>query len=272
VRQAEDLNLEQQQDAENLLDRQRKHFNSIAERYKAGRSGANHLYLKDLMWTSVLGDITRFKGKRIKVLEAMCGFGDGLNIARTYLSDDVDYSGYDYSDTVVEMLKKQQPSINVWQADATTYQPPVSEYDAVFIIGGIHHVPDHAQKVVELCAKALRPGGLFISFEPTSGNTVFRKARDLIYKKNTLFDEKTERAFEVNELLNMFKSQGLKPVKVLHPGLLSYVLYYNPDAFPYLNIGGKGMVRSTYGIDKLFYGNAIGRTLSFATLSVWERP
>jgi hypothetical protein len=70
--------------------------------------------------------------------------------------------------------------------------------------------------------------------------------RDGIYKKNSLFDEQTERAFPVGRL--------------------------NPDAFPALNVGGKSLVSSFYSFDKLFYRNAVGRALSFATLSVWSKP
>ena len=96
--------------------------------------------------------------------------------------------------------------------------------------------------------------------------------RDGIYRKNSLFDEKTERAFPVSDLVQLFANAGLHSDLICYPGLLSYILYYNPDAFPALNVGGKSMVGSLYSLDKLFYKNAIGRALSFATLSVWSKP
>lgn len=254
-----------------LIDRQREHFNSIAARYHAERNSPNHLYLKKLMWGRILGDITRFCGRRIDVLEPMCGFSDGLQIAG-YLSDQVSYSGFDFSDTVVSMLKSERPELNIWHADATQYEPPPQAFDVIVLIGGLHHTPDHAASIVSRLAKGLRPQGLFISYEPTSGNPLFRKVRARIYKKNSLFDEKTERDFRVDELLRFFSDEGLRPIKVRYPGLLSYVLFYNPDAFPALNVGGNWLVKTTFELDRLFYGNRIGRWLSFATLSIWERP
>ena len=96
--------------------------------------------------------------------------------------------------------------------------------------------------------------------------------RDRIYKKNSLFDEKPNRHFPVSDLVRLFTNAGLESELICYPGLLSYILYYNPDAFPALNIGGKSLVGSLYSFDKLFYKNVVGRTLSFATLSVWSKP
>ena len=56
------------------------------------------------------------------------------------------------------------------------------------------------------------------------------------------------------------------------PGLASYVLYYNPDAFPSLNLGGERAVRTAFALDRPFFRTPIGRFFSFATLSLWRRP
>ena len=111
-------------------------------------------------------------------------------------------------------------------------------YDIIILIAGLHHVPFHAPESVRRLVTALKPGGFFISLEPTSGNIIARKAREYIYKKNSLFDAETERDFSVNELCRMFEIAGLEKTYISFPGLLSYVLYYNPDAFPALNCGG----------------------------------
>jgi len=98
-----------------------------------------------------------------------------------------------------------------------------------------------------------------------------RWARERIYDKNTLFDEQTERGFSVVELLDFFKYANFVPERILFPSLLSYVLYYNPDAFPLLNFGGKMAVKSAFRFDELFMENRVGRALSFATFSVWKK-
>ncbi|MBR1234592.1 class I SAM-dependent methyltransferase [Bradyrhizobium sp. AUGA SZCCT0182] len=255
-----------------LLERQREHFNSIADRYHEGRQASNHRFLKDLMWSDIFSSFQNLKGSHLDVLEPMCGFCDGYDIVRNHLSADISYQGFDYSDAVVESIKKTNPGIQVWQADATKYLPAVDSYDLIILIGGLHHTPLDAQDIVRNLTTGLRTGGLFVSYEPTHGNPLFRMVREGIYKNNSLFDEQTERAFPVSELCKLFVDAGLRRELIRYPGLLSYILYYNPDAFPALNIGGKSFVSLLYSFDKLFYKNAMGRALSFATLSVWQKP
>jgi SAM-dependent methyltransferase len=260
------------QSRDELLERQREHFNSIADRYHEGRQTPNHLYLKHRMWTDVFSDLSDFKDRRIEVLEPMCGFCDGFDIVSKYLSSNISYKGFDYSDSAVETSRRERPGLEIWQADATKYRPPENSCDLIILIGGLHHTPLDAPDIVANLAPALRSGGIFVNFEPTHGNPVFEKVRDGIYRRNSLFDQQTERAFPVTKLVGMFEHAGLRLRKILYPGLLSYVLYYNPDAFPFLNVGGRGLVAATYAFDKLIYRSKIGRALSFATLSVWTKP
>ncbi|MGM5025774.1 class I SAM-dependent methyltransferase [Tardiphaga sp. 862_B3_N4_1] len=255
-----------------LIERQREHFNSIADRYHEGRQATNHLYLKERMWTDVFAQFPDLKDKQLDVLEPMCGFCDGNDLLKKHLSSNIRYEGFDYSDSVVNSVKQTNPDLNIRQADATRYTPAPDSYDIVILIGGLHHTPLDAPVIVKNLAPGLRKGGLFINLEPTHGNPLFRMVRERIYKDNSLFDEQTERAFPVSTLETLFTDAGLRPKFICHPGLLSYVLYYNPDAFPALNVGGKSLVDATYAFDKLFYRNAIGRALAFATLSVWSKP
>jgi SAM-dependent methyltransferase len=255
-----------------LVERQKDHFNSIADRYHKARQGQNHLYLKRRMWNDVFADLGDFKGRQIDMLEPMCGFCDGLDIISRHLTPNVRYKGFDYSDSVVETVRRERPGIDVWQADVTKYLPEEYAFDLIVIIGGLHHTPRDAARIVRNLAPALRPGGMLVNFEPTHGNAIFKSVRDQVYRRNSLFDDHTEQAFAIRDLLGMFEGAGLRMRKILYPGLLSYVLYYNPDAFPFLNIGGRSLVAATYALDKLFYKNALGRTLSFATLSVWTKP
>jgi len=69
-----------------------------------------------------------------------------------------------------------------------------------------------------------------------------------------------------------FTDAGLAPKDLCFPGLSAYVLYYNPDAFPKLNLGGKKLVKTLFNLDRLFLRNTIGRVFSFATLSLWQKP
>jgi len=252
---------------------QAAHFDSIAGRYYAARRHANHVLLKDLLWDHVLRRTPLWSAKEpIEVLEPMCGYADGKRILERHLRCALHYTGFDYSAGVVERLHATNPGLDVTRADVTRYEPDPASYDLILLLGGLHHVPDAAPDVVVRLARGLRPGGILLNFEPTSGNPLTRRVRERIYARNTLFDARTERGFAVDELRQMFEAAALQPLDTLYPGLLSYVLYYNPDAFPLLNVGGPGMVRFTFALDRLVMRSAIGRWLSFATLSVWRKP
>ena len=253
------------------LERQRAHFNSIAERYQLARKGVNHLLLKDLIWADFLGPHHELKRDGLQVLEAMCGFGDGKTILEGTLGVELDDAGFDYSDEVIARVRKDKPELAIFHGDVGSIELD-RQFDLILLLGGLHHVPQIADAALRRLVAAIRPGGLFISLEPTSGNRLFSKVRDWVYSRNSLFDEQTERGFTVEEVLTMFHDAGLEEVDLVFPGLLAYVLYYNPDAFPWLNLGGPRTVRALYRVDRLFLRNRIGRALSFATLSLWRRP
>lgn len=253
------------------LERQREHFNSIAERYQSARKGVNHLLLKGLIWADFLAPHRELRRDGMQVLEAMCGFGDGKTILERTLGIELDYSGFDYSDEVIARVRAGKPELAVFHGDVGSIELD-RQYDLILLLGGLHHVPQIAGSALKQLVAAVRPGGLFISLEPTSGNWFSSKIRDWVYSRNSLFDEETEQGFTVEELLTMFHDAGLEEVDLVFPGLLAYVLYYNPDAFPWLNVGGPRTVRAIYAVDRLFLRNRIGRAFSFATLSLWRRP
>ena len=253
------------------IDRQRRHFDSIAERYETARAHPNHLCLRELIWTEL------FKGKAlhlpdpVSVLEPMCGFADGRRILTENLKVSIEYHGFDFSTEVISRLRKKDPSIDVWEQDVTTFHTD-TKFDFLIILGGLHHVPHAAGKVVANLVECLKPGGLFINLEPTHGNGLFERIRSWIYKRNSLFDEETERAFSVEELCGFFERAGLENVDIFYPGMLAYVMYYNPDSFPSLNIGGPRLVRAIWSLERRLVRGGIARRLSFATLSMWRRP
>jgi SAM-dependent methyltransferase len=159
----------------------------------------------------------------------------------------------------------------IWERFLKVYQSNGDLFDFIILIGGLHHVYSRTQDVLNSLKKSLRPGGYFLSFEPTHNNWLTRRIRRRIYKTNDLFDDNTEQGFEYRDLDRYFKIAGYNKVDEVYPGLLAYILYYNPDAFPALNCGEKFLVRSLFAIDRLFWNNCFGRKLSFATMSLWRQ-
>ena len=252
------------------VERQRKHFDKISEQYSQARKNPNHLLLKDLIWNNFFENHKNLATPGIKVLEPMCGTGEGLKIVQNYLQADVVYSGFDYSSEMVRIAQERNPEADIQVCDATTYDSNGQRYDLIILIGGLHHVYAQAQSVVARLSRALPSGGYFLNFEPTQNCWLTRKVRNYIYKSNSLFDEETEKGFELEDLNLMFERAGFEKVDQVYPGLLSYVLYYNPDAFPSLNLGGGTAVRGTFKIDQLFWRTWLGRKLSFSTITLWR--
>jgi len=253
------------------VERQRAHFNTIADRYREARQHENHLYFKRLLWSDFFRDKRYLATPGMSVLEPMCGYGDGKALLEEHLGVPIDYEGFDYSDEVVAHLRAHEPGLRVYQQDVTTYRP-ARQHDVVIVIGALHHVPDQAGEVIATLAGAVRPGGYFINYEPTQNNWLFRAVRRAIYRRNRLFDAETERAFDLEPLNRMFRSAGLEVVDQIYPGLAGFVLYYNPDAFPWLNVGGTRLVRWLFAVDRLFFRNWVGRRFSFATVTLLQRP
>lgn len=255
-----------------LVEQQRRHFDGVAGRYVAARQTPNHLLLKDLIWSEFLADKRYLAQECPRVLELMCGLGEGYSILRQHVfSGDFDYLGMDYSQPMIDAARENNPGLHFEHGDVTSFEPPREQKDLIVIIGGLHHVHAQCERVITRVSAALRSGAYFLSFEPTHNCWMTRRVRERVYKKNALFDAESERGFEMHELENLFSRHGFRCVDQVHAGLLAYILYYNPDAFPRLNLGSAGMVRTAFRIDKLFWRGWLGRKLSFATIGLWQK-
>ena len=254
------------------IERQREHFNQISERYRQARSHPNHVRLKELIWAHFLSDKAPLQRDGLRVLEAMCGYGEGHDILSAQLGVSLDYEGFDYSDDVVAFMNQRYPERLVTHRDVTTYEPRGEAFDVILLCGGLHHVPNHCDEALQRMSEALKPGGYMINLEPTHGTALTRWVRQRIYERNALFDEQTERAFEVDEYFALFARHGFEIADVIYPGLLSYVLYYNPDAFPALNHGPQAAVEALFALEKPWLRTDLARSLSFATLAMWRKP
>ena len=254
-----------------LVEQQREHFNGISDKYFSARKHPNHLLLKNLIWEKFLQRNSAIAPEVNTVLEPMCGMAEGYEILNKYLKPNLKYHGFDYSENMVEIAKSRTPELEIEWNDVTSYKSNGVLFDFIILIGGLHHVYSRTQEVLDNLGKALRSGGYFLSFEPTHNNWLTRRVRQRVYKSNDLFDDDTEQGFEYLDLDSYFKKAGYSKVDEVYPGLLAYVLYYNPDAFPKLNIGGPSLVKFLFFFDRIFWSNWIGRKLSFATISLWRR-
>ncbi len=254
----------------NKIEQQKQHFDSIASEYYRGRQDPNHELIKNLTWKYFFDRAQFLKVDGLRVLEPMCGFAEGKFIIGQNLGIKIDYEGFDYSPGIVSEVKNLYPGLKVYEQDVTTFRC-TRKFDLIMISGGLHHVPDYAEKVVRNLSECLESGGYFVISEPTNNNFINKKIRDRIYRKNRIFDAETERAFSLAEYNRLFLNNGFKKIIQIYPSLLAYVLYYNTYAFPMLNIGSTRMVKRIFSLDRLFFRNFIGKKLSWSTISLFRK-
>ena len=252
---------------------QRLHFNKISARYNRGRSHENHLTYKQTLWNYIFAKLDKIlPAKPILGLEAMAG---NCEISLKFLEKypELRMHAFDLSDNMVLAARKQTEGkkIEVFQSDILKFKDQDNKFDFAVLIGGLHHVPDSAALALKNIHSCLKPGGLFVNFEPTHNNFLLRKIRERIYRKNDLFEENSERGFELRNYNDLLNGAGLKPRIQFYPGLIGYVLYYNPDAFPMLNIGPKLFSKLLCRLDLLFGNTFLGRYFSFATFTIAQK-
>ena len=249
----------------NSIEQQKDHFNNIALEYYLARQNPNSLMYKQLLWKHIFSFMPPTQ-EVISVLEAMCGYAEGEDIVTSYYCPNINYTGFDYSEKLIDIVKQSNPEKNVFVQDVTTFRPS-SKYDLILIIGGLHHVPEYSEVVLKNLKEGLADNGCLINFEPTHGNRITKAIRSHIYRSNPIFDS-TEKDYSVDELNNIYSGAGFKITHQFYPGLLAYSLYYNPDAFPSLARISPIVLKVLFALEKPFYKTWIARFFSFATLTV----
>jgi ubiquinone/menaquinone biosynthesis C-methylase UbiE len=112
----------------------------------------------------------RSKRETIAMLPALRGdvlelcIGSGLlvdQIPRTYAS----YTGLDISQPLLDTLHRRMPDLTLLQGDAEELPFEDRRFDAVLVFAGLHHLP-HYKRSIHHAFRVLRPGGVFVCFEP----------------------------------------------------------------------------------------------------------
>lgn len=253
-------------------DLQKKHFDAIAKTYVSGRSGKNHLSYKSTLWFFFLSKVKTFLPKRPDLigLEAMCGNAEVSERVGAFFPQ-IKMDAFDLSEEMIALSNRlKNRNITIFQKDILKFNER-EKYDLIIVIGGLHHIPHDIEIGLRNVFDALKPGGIFINFEPTHNNFLWRIVREKIYKKNKIFEETSEKGFILNEYNKNLLESHFQIVYQFYPGLLGYILYYNPDAFPFLDIGPTWLARLLGNLDVFLGKTVIGKKFSFATFTIADK-
>lgn len=164
----------------------------------------------------LLGDVNNIKN----VVEIGCGIAAPYNYLSKYINFDK-YIGLDHSAGMIEKareLHKNSHNIFFECVDIKEYDK-FQEADLVLAIGVLHHV-DNVNDFLNTLHEKTSENTVILVFEPISNNVFinfirnFRKKIDSTYSSEQVF-------FKPEDLVEIFKKNGFKNVKVNYKGYFS---------------------------------------------------
>ncbi|MBA7611940.1 Ubiquinone biosynthesis O-methyltransferase [subsurface metagenome] len=137
--------------AKYLLDKTRQDYNAIAESFSSTRR---------FIWRG-LEPLYNYALPREKVLDLGCGNGRLLQIFKEI---DIDYTGVDSSEKLIEIAKKLYPNAKFQVADALHPPFPTNHFDKIYSIAVLHHIPSSQLRLefLDEVKRVLKPDGLLI--------------------------------------------------------------------------------------------------------------
>jgi ubiquinone/menaquinone biosynthesis C-methylase UbiE len=163
-------------------ERQAAHYDEIAASYEVHYSDEWSRRYRRTFINERLTKGVKLAGAR--VLDAMCGSGQ---MAEYLSSRGALVTGLDVSSEVINLFKRKLPQCGAVARSIFTSGFPDEHFDAVMVVGGLHHVhPDVGGAVAEI-HRIVKPGGHFYFAEPHVGSLA-DMARQLWYRLDPLFD------------------------------------------------------------------------------------
>jgi SAM-dependent methyltransferase len=203
--------------------RQSLHYDEIAREYDRHYSDETSEQYRERFVNGPMTENIDLAGR--EVLEAMCGSG---STAQYLLSKGAHLSGLDISPALMRTFSEKWPAATAICGSILDTGLASDSFDAIFVVGGLHHVQPHLDPAIDEIYRILRPGGYFCFAEPHA-RSVPDAVRRLWYKVDRLF-ERNEEAIDVNELKS--KNAGrFDFITTRYSGNLAYLLVYNSMVF-----------------------------------------
>ena len=137
--------------AKYLLDKTRQDYNAIASQFSSTRR---------FVWKG-MEPLYDYALSGEKVLDLGCGNGRLLQIFKEI---DIDYTGVDSSEKLVEIARKNYPNAKFEVADALCLPFPSNYFDKIYSVAVLHHIPSEELRLrfLEGIKKILKPDGMLI--------------------------------------------------------------------------------------------------------------
>lgn len=209
--------------ANDAQEAQRRHYDEIGAEYEATYGDRWSMEYRRRFINGPMFEGMDLRGK--SVLEAMCGSGQ---TTAQLLELGASVTGLDLSPQMTRSFARTWPECKVIQASIVESGLPGESFDAVVIVGGLHHLHPHVDDALREVHRLLRPGGHLCFVEPhaSSFHDVLRR---LWYRMDRLF-ERNEAAIDVDALKARFAGQFVVE-REHYLGNLAYFLVLNSMVF-----------------------------------------
>lgn len=198
---------------------QRAHYDRIGAEYEAHCDDPTSREYRTRFIDQPLLDGIDLAGR--EVLEAMCVSGmttSGL------LARGGHVTGLDISEECIAAFRRRWPHCRALCASITDTGLPAASFDAVVVVGGLHHLQPHVEPGVDEIHRLLRPGGWFCFLEPHVGSLPdwFRRRW---YRRDRRFAA-NEAAIDLAALKARYADR-FEFAKEYYCGNLGFLLVYN---------------------------------------------
>ena len=185
--------------------------------------------------------------------ELCCGHGEAISLFGAHMSRGI---GLDISPQMLKVARSSHGEEHLCfvQGDATALPLAPDSFDTVFMLGGIHHVPNRQQLFAQV-ARILKPGGRFIFREPVSDFWLWLFLRSIVYRLSPTLDHQNERPLRRSETAPPLAQAGLSLVHWTTHGFLGFCLFMNSDVLVVNRLfrfipGIRGITRMAARIDE----------------------
>lgn len=204
---------------------QQSHYDEIADAY-----AANLDYPHTREYMSYLDDILREQVDIHSlglVAEVCCGTGEAFALFEDSIRKGV---GIDVSSSMLTKGKSafDNDQLHFVQGDATRMPLAENSFDTVFMLGGIHHVPDR-DALFKQVFRILKPGGVYIWREPVSDFWLWKMLRAIVYRISPILDHETERPLTWKETVPPLEKSGFEVQEWTTCGFFGFCIFMNSD-------------------------------------------